>query len=82
MKKISSREFEQDIDRAKREADQAPVTITDRNGPAYVLMRDEDYRRLIRRRPSILDLLELPGTEDIDFDPPRADIALRSSGLE
>jgi prevent-host-death family protein len=69
--KVSSREFNQDISRAKRAADRGPVIITDRGKPAYVLLRHDAYRRLVGRGRTILELLDLPGTEDIDFDPPR-----------
>jgi len=69
--KISSREFNQDISRAKRAADRGPVVITDRGKPAYVLMSHDAYRRLVGKTPSIRDLLGQPGAEDIEFDPPR-----------
>ena len=82
MATISSREFNQDVSRAKRQADHAPVIITDRGKPAYVLMRHDTYRRLTERQPSIIELLDLPGTEDIEFDPPRIDIVPRTLGLE
>ena len=68
---ISSREFNQDVSRAKRAADQGPVIITDRGEPAYVLLRHETYRRLTGGGPSIVELLHLPGIEDIEFEPPR-----------
>lgn len=68
---ISSREFNQDISGAKRAAEQGPVIITDRGEPAFVLLRHETYRRLTKEGPSIRQLLEQPGVEDIDFDPPR-----------
>jgi len=68
---ISGREFNQDVSRAKRAADEGPVIITDRGEPAYVLLRHDAYRRLVGGGPSILDLLAQPGVEDIDFDPPR-----------
>lgn len=68
---ISSRDFNQDVSRAKRAADNGPVIITDRSKPAYVLLRHETYRRLTERGPSIRELLDMPGTEDIEFDPPR-----------
>lgn len=82
MKRISGREFDRDARRAKREADQAPVIITDRGKPAYVLMRHDTYRRLTERQPSIIELLDLPGTEHIDFDSPRVEIVSRAPGLE
>jgi prevent-host-death family protein len=69
--KISSREFNQDISRAKRAADRGPVVITDRGKPAYVLLRHDAYRRLVGKAPTIRDLLGQPGAEDIEFDPPR-----------
>ena len=69
--RLSSREFNQDVSRAKRAADEGPVIITDRGEPAYVLLRHDSYRRLTRGGPSILELLGQPGAEDIEFDPPR-----------
>jgi prevent-host-death family protein len=68
---ISSRDFNQDVSRAKRAADEGPVIITDRGQPAYVLLRHDAYRRLTRRGPTIRELLGQPGAEDIDFDRPR-----------
>jgi antitoxin (DNA-binding transcriptional repressor) of toxin-antitoxin stability system len=69
--KISSREFNQNVSRAKHAADSGPVIITDRGEPAYVLMRHETYRRMKRREPGIRELLYCPGMEDIEFDPPK-----------
>lgn len=69
--KVSSREFNQDVSRAKRAADKGPVIITDRGEPAYVLMRHDAYRRLAGGGPTIRELLSQPGAEDIEFDPPR-----------
>ena len=69
--KISSREFNQDISRAKRAAEYGPVIITDRGQPAYVLLRHDTYRRLAGGGPTIRELLYQPGAENIDFDPPR-----------
>jgi prevent-host-death family protein len=80
--KISSREFNQDIGRAKHAADEGPVIITDRGEPAYVLMTHQEYRRLAAKGPSIRQLLEYPGVEDIEFDPPRlADGIFRPADL-
>jgi prevent-host-death family protein len=69
--RISSREFNQDVSRAKRAADDGPVIITDRGKPAYVLMRHDAYRRLAGGAPGIRELLGQPGAEDIELDPPR-----------
>ena len=75
--KISSREFNQDVSRAKRAADKGPVIITDRGEPAYVLLRHDAYRKLTRSGPSIRELLAMPGGEEIEFDPPRLRMKLR-----
>ena len=68
---LSSREFNQDVSRAKRAAALGPVVITDRGEPAYVLLRHDAYRRLAGASPGILELLDQPGLEDVEFDPPR-----------
>lgn len=68
---LSSREFNQDISRAKREAEHGPVIITDRGRPAYVLLTHEDYHRLIGSSQTIRELLYQPGVENIEFDPIR-----------
>jgi hypothetical protein len=68
---LTSREFNQDVARAKRAAEKGPVIITDRGRPAYVLMRHETYRRLTGNSPTMSDLLAHPESEDIEFEPPR-----------
>ena len=69
--KISSREFNQDVSRARRAADLGPVIITDRGEPAYVLLRHDAWQRLTGDEPGIRELLDLEGVEEIEFDPPR-----------
>ena len=68
---LSSREFNQDIGKAKRLADEGPVVITDRGRPAYVLMKHDEYVRMIGQGPSILELLADPAGHDIEFEPRR-----------
>jgi PHD/YefM family antitoxin component YafN of YafNO toxin-antitoxin module len=68
---LSSREFNQDVSRAKRAADHGPVIITDRGEPAYVLLRHDEYGRLAGNSPRIRELLDQAGVEDIEFEPPR-----------
>jgi len=68
---LSSREFNQDTSRAKKAAQEGPVFITDRGRPAHVLLTIEAYQKLSGEQPSIVDLLAMPGIEDIEFDPPR-----------
>jgi prevent-host-death family protein len=77
---ISSREFNQDVGKAKRAADAGPVVITDRGKPAYVLMKHDEFQRLIGKGPTLFDLLRQDEPEaDFDFDPPRLsdDMGLR-----
>lgn len=71
MPTLTSREFNQDVARAKRAAKEGPVIITDRGRPAYVLMRHETYRRLTGGDRTIVELLSDPDSEDIAFEPPR-----------
>jgi prevent-host-death family protein len=68
---LTSREFNQDTGRAKQAAKQGPVIITDRGRPAHVLLTIEDYQKLTGPQRSIVDLLAMPGAEDIEFEPPR-----------
>ncbi len=77
---LSSREFNQDSNRAKRAAREGPVFITDRGRTAHVLLSIEDYQRLAGSRPKIADLLAMPGADYIEFEPPRA--VLNSRGVE
>lgn len=66
---MSSREFNQDTGRAKKAALDGPVFITDRGKPAHVLLSIDDYRRLVDEDRSIIDLLGMPGVEDVEFEP-------------
>jgi hypothetical protein len=69
---VNSREFNQDVSAAKRAADEGPVVITDRGTPAYVLLRHEDYLKLIGKGKTIIDLIGCPASEDdFEFDPPK-----------
>ncbi len=80
--KLSSREFNQDVSRAKRAADKGPVVITDRGAPAYVLMNHEAYKRLSGEGGSILEALHYPGADQVEFEtPPRSDKTFRAIDL-
>jgi len=68
-RRISSREFNQNVTAAKRAAAEGPVVITDRGRPAFVLMSIDHYRRLSGERPSIVELLAM--SEDVEFEPAR-----------
>lgn len=67
----TSREFNQDTARAKRDAREGPVFITDRGVPAHVLLTYDEYRRLLGGRPEIADLLASADDVEIDFQADR-----------
>ncbi|GLS22106.1 antitoxin [Labrys miyagiensis] len=71
MKHMTSREFNHDIGKAKRAAEEGPVIVTDRGRPAYVLLKYEDYRKSGTNGLTMFDLLYDPEAGDFDFDPPR-----------
>jgi prevent-host-death family protein len=79
---LSSRELNQDVTRAKNAAKNGPVFITVRGKPAHVLLTFEEYQRLTQQRRNIADALAMPGIEDIDFEPPRAEIGFRQADFE
>lgn len=78
---LSSRELNQDVTKAKKAAKEGPVFITDRGKPAHVLLSFEEYQKLTQQRRNIADALAMPGVEDIEFNPPRANITTRPTEL-
>ena len=78
---LSSREFNQDSSRAKKAARNGPVFITDRGRPAHVLLSIDDYQKLTGGPTSIIDMLAMPGVDDIDFEPVRAGKLYRPADL-
>jgi prevent-host-death family protein len=71
MKVVSSRDFNQDVSRAKRAARLEPVFITDRGKPTHVLMSIEDWRRMNGDKETLVDLLAMPAAAGRDFRPER-----------
>jgi hypothetical protein len=72
---ITSRQFNQDVGRAKRAAADGPVFITDRGKFGHVLLTMDEYRKLLGREPSTAELLASPETAHIpdeDWLPPRS----------
>ena len=43
--------------------------ITDRGHPAHVLLTIDAYQKITEKPESIIDLLAMPETDDIDFEP-------------
>jgi len=67
MKVIGSREFNQDVSRAKRLAIDEPVFVTDRGKPTHVLLSIDAYRQLVGKSDTISDLLA--SSEPITVEP-------------
>ncbi|MHB1124316.1 MAG: type II toxin-antitoxin system Phd/YefM family antitoxin [Ramlibacter sp.] len=80
---ISSREFNQDTSKAKKQAtEHGVVFITDRGRPAHVLMSVERYQELTGAGgKNILELLAMPESADIEFEPPRIEGLWRPADL-
>ncbi len=69
--------FNQNPSRAKREARNHPVVITERGRNSYVLMRYEDYEANLPRQ-TLYDALNDPRPEaDFDWGPERYDFPVR-----
>ena len=73
MTTITSRSFNQDVGRAKRATAAGPVVITDRGKPAHVLLSFQDYAKMTATQTSVADLLSMPSTENVVFEPPKLD---------
>ncbi|STX27914.1 Phd_YefM [Legionella beliardensis] len=69
IKIVTSREFNQDVSKIRRDARNEPVFITDRGRAAHVLMSIQDYEKLISQKETIVDLLAMAKIADIDFEP-------------
>jgi PHD/YefM family antitoxin component YafN of YafNO toxin-antitoxin module len=70
-RKLTSREFNQDTGRAKRDARSGPVYITDRGKPSHVLLTFADYESLAGNQATMIDMLSEPaGVEHTHIDTP------------
>lgn len=80
---VSSREFNRDSSRLKKQADKGPVVITDRGVRSHVLLSYRDYEALKgSRAKSLLQAVAQRGSaDDIAFDPPRVSIDSRGVDL-
>jgi len=67
MGTLSSREFNQDVGKAKRLARTEPVFVTDRGKPTHVLMSFDAFRQITGQTQSIVDLLAMAENE-ADFE--------------
>ncbi|SDQ13877.1 type II toxin-antitoxin system prevent-host-death family antitoxin [Pseudovibrio sp. Tun.PSC04-5.I4] len=78
---ISSREFNQEISKAKRASQKGPVIITDRGKPSQVLLSFDDYKRLTNKRRNIAAALAMPKAADIELDLPKSEITSKPVDL-
>lgn len=60
MKRVTSRELNQDVSRAKRFALVEPVFVTDRGRPTHVLISIDAWRQLSGERENMAQLLVAP----------------------
>jgi len=68
---VSSRDFNQDVSRAKRATSKGPVIITDRGHASHVLLTIDEFQKLTGSKLNIVDLLAMPNAEDVEFNPPK-----------
>ncbi|WMT85386.1 type II toxin-antitoxin system Phd/YefM family antitoxin [Pelagibacterium sp. 26DY04] len=65
---LSSREFQQNANRAQKASREGPVFITNRGQPTQVLLSYEDYQRITGQRRTLVEALAMPGLSDIEVD--------------
>lgn len=68
MKCVSSRAFNQDISKAKRNALEEPVFVTDRGKPTHVLMSVDAYWKLAGQPETLPGLLAEPALAGRELD--------------
>ena len=78
---MTSREFNRDVGKAKREARKGPVFITDRGRASHVLLSVEDFQEMTGAEASISEWLAMPEAADIDFHPPRLEVMIKPADL-
>ncbi len=71
---LTSREFNQDTARAKREAASGPVFVTDRGRPTHVLLTVEAYERLVGRKKTVAEAFYWPGAAEVELPLPERKI--------
>lgn len=81
MNTISSRDFNQNVAKAKHLADSEPVFITDRGELSYVLMNYAMYQQFCRQQRSNAERVSMSEEEaaqiDADFEFERVEITER-----
>jgi prevent-host-death family protein len=67
---ISSQAFNRSVSDAMKNSQTGPVLITVNGRPTHVFLTYENYQRLSGVKGSVVELLALPGAEDIDLSIP------------
>jgi len=79
---LSSRQFNQDIMKAKRAAKNGPVVITVRGHPEHVLLSMDAYKKLTQKKRSIVQAIATHASEYVEFDPPRLEFKMPVARFE
>lgn len=79
---VSSREFQQNANRAQKAAEKGPVVITRRGKPAHVLLSYEEYRAMTGSKRTIVEALSEPNLSDIEIDFPVDDVLPRPADFQ
>ncbi len=79
---MTSREFNQDVSRAKRAAQDGPVVITDRGEPAWVLLSHDAWKHVTGEGLNLVDLLAMPESDHIEIDFPRPRMTVHPADLD
>lgn len=79
-----SSDFIRRLSAAKSATAKGPVFVTERERPAYALLKIDDYYQLSgKREMSLLELMDsMPHTDGIEFEPRHAEIKLRDVDFE
>lgn len=60
----------EDPESVRKAAAEGPVFVFEENEPPLVIIRLDEYKKMGGREPDIVDLLSMPGVEDIDIQLP------------
>ncbi|WP_029589037.1 type II toxin-antitoxin system Phd/YefM family antitoxin [Candidatus Williamhamiltonella defendens] len=75
MTTLTSKEFNHEVEKAKRAACQEAVFITDRGKPTHVLLSIDEYRKMTQHsHKNIVEALSMPYLSDIPFETSRLTI--------
>lgn len=77
MLSIEPKQLSQNFAEIQRQAQQAPVMITEQGKPAMVLMDYATYQQLTKPAPSLADAIGYSVASGVDFAPQRMDLSLR-----